>query len=128
MSMKVNITGNIGKQFAELAQRWPGLQYGLLAQIGYEGRRELYESKLRGQVIDLRKYPHDIAGRRTVSYGIAKNRKSVKISAYPLNLYHPREVYGSATAAVRTRIESKMQVYDERVLQRRLDQIMKGTG
>lgn len=123
MSLGIHVTGNVSKMFNELVKRWPSLQYGLMSTIGYEGRRALYENFLRGQVINLRKYPFDKARRRTVSYGIARNKKSVKISAYPLNLFNPQSVYSSASSTVRARIESKMPEYDRRVLQRRIDQI-----
>ena len=123
MSMKVRIVGNVRRVFLEVLKRWPSLNYGILAQIGYEGRRALYENYLQGQVINLRKYPKDIVGRRTVSYGIARNYKAVKISSYPLNLYNPRAVYSAATSTVRGRIEASLPEYDRRVFQKRLDQI-----
>ena len=111
--------------FQRLLKMWPGIKYGILSQIGYEGRRELYETQLRGQIIDLRKYPYDKRGRRTVSYSIGKGMKSVKIAAYPLNLYHPEEVYSSATGVVQSRVERALAGYDERILQQRLEQLDK---
>ena len=79
MGMKVSITGNFNIVFKTMLRRWPAYQYGLMSTIGYEGRRALYEGYLQGQIIDLRKYPYDVKGRRTVSYGISRNRKTVKI-------------------------------------------------
>jgi len=126
MSMKVTVTGNLGRVLFNLARRWPSIQYGIMAEMGYEGRRELYESFLTGQIIFLRKYPYDVRGRRTVSYGIAKNRQSVKISSYPLNLYRPREIYSAARSVVETRIKNSLTEYDQRVLQKRINQMDRG--
>lgn len=123
----VSVTGGTGF-FNELSKRWPSLRYGVLANIGYEGRRALYESFLQGQVISLYKYPRDKAGRRTVMYSIAKNLKSVRITSYPLNLYNPKSVYNSASSVVRDRVESALKGYDEKVLQKRIDALDRRYG
>jgi hypothetical protein len=115
MKIKVD-SGKIGRLLRSLIRRWPGINYGFLSSIGYEGRRALYENFLRGQVIDLKKYPYDIAGKRTVSYGISRNRKSLKISSYPLNLYNPRQVYGAARSVVESRIKSELKNIEEKIL------------
>ena len=123
-SIGIDVTSNLGI-FGAIVDKWPALKYGLMAEIGYQGRQALRDGYLRGQVIDLRKYPHDKRGRRTVTYAIARNRKSVKIASYPLNLYKPREVYASAAGPVTARIEAALRGYDERVLQKRLDDLDK---
>lgn len=119
----ITITNHISPLFLALAKKWPSLQYGIMAEIGYHGRRALYEEFERGQVIDLRAYPYDKRGKRTVSYSAAKNGKSVKVRSYPLNLYKPEDVYNAATGVVLQRVEAALQGYDDRVLQKRLEDL-----
>lgn len=126
MGMKITISGNFGV-FAELLKRWPSLQYSLMSHIGYAGRRALYKNYLQGQVINLQKYRFDDAGHRTVNYAISKNRQSVKISSYPLNLYNPTSVYNSATSTIQSSVNSALSNYDEKILQKRLNKIDRET-
>lgn len=122
-SIGITITDQLSPMFVALAKKWPALQYGIMSEIGYHGRRALYEGFERGQVIDLRAYPYDKRGKRTVSYHVAKNGKSVKVRSYPLNLYNPEDVYNSATGVVLQRVESALKGYDERILQKRIEDI-----
>lgn len=108
--------------FKEISKQFPSIVYGILSEVGYIGRRALYEDFMKGQVIDLMK-ERDSAGKRTVLYSLAKNRKSVKISSYPLNLYDPERVYSAASATVESKISTAMKTYDEKVLQKRIDQM-----
>lgn len=123
-AMGINLSAEL-PILAKLLKMWPALKLGVLHHIGYEGRRELYETQLQGQVIDLRKYPYDKRGKRTVSYSIGRRASSVKIAAYPLNLYKPQQVYSSAAAIVQSRIERSLEGYDERILQGRIDKLDK---
>jgi hypothetical protein len=122
-ALNVNVSGNFAPYFTALLKQWPNLKIGLLHFVGYEGRRELYESYLRGQVIDLRVYPKDSGGKRTVSYSIQKNKKSVKIASYPLNLYNPQSVYAQASTTIEGRIKSALKNYDEKILLDRINKI-----
>ena len=125
---KITITGNLAEPFKLLAKEWGLINYAMMAEIGYEGRRELYESFLRGQVINLQKYPRDRANRRTASYQLKVKEGTLKISSYPLNLYEPEQVYEAAASAVEQRIESALMNFDADVLQKRLDKIERKTS
>lgn len=118
-SINVEVKGNAIAFLARLVKQWPALQYGVMSEIGYQGRRALKENYLEGHVITLTK-DFDVAGRRIVSYSIAKNRKYVTIAAYPLNLYNPQSVYASASSDVKARVDSALRNYDARILDRRI--------
>lgn len=124
-SIKVSVKGNVNPFLARLVKMWPALQYGFMSEMGYQGRRALKENYLEGQVITLTK-DFDVAGRRIVSYSIAKNRKYVAVSAYPLNLFGPQAVYSSASSDVQARVETAMRQYDVRVLEQRIRALDKG--
>ena len=125
-SISVEMGGTLGEVLRDLRQQWPSLQYGLMSEIGYVGRRSLYENFLRGQVINLTAYPFGTDGqKRTVSYKIYNRMKSVKIRSYPLNLFNPRSVYASATPTVEAAIKSSLVEYDRRVLESRIKKLDK---
>lgn len=120
----VTVADSVTPLFISLLKKWPSLRYGILAEIGYLGRVQLRKSALSGNPITLsaEKYPYGKDGRRrTVGYYIAKGGKSVRVSAYPLNLYKPEAVYDSVQGAVQQAVESGLRGYDERVLKQRLE-------
>ena len=126
IGFSVEMGGTLGEVLRDIRKQWPALQYGLMSEIGYTGRRALYENFLRGQVIDLTAYPFGKDGqRRTVSYKIYNRMQSVSIRAYPLNLFKPRSVYANATPTVEFSIKKSLAEYDRRVLQARLKKLDK---
>ena len=59
-----------------------------LGFIGLHGARLLRDEFLRpGKEFDLRAYPKDKDGRRTITYSIGRMASYVRISSYPMNLF-----------------------------------------
>ena len=75
------------KFMAKLRQMFPELRAQTLGYIGSEGKKRLKRRLLSGQEIDLRAYPYDRKGRRTISYSVGRGAKSVKIASFPVNLF-----------------------------------------
>lgn len=122
--IKVTVDGNVSKVFKALLKQWPSLEYDMLSEIGYVGRRSLYENYLRGQVIMLKPGNYGRDGkRRKVAYYLGKRQKNVKIIAYPVNLFDPRNVYASAKPTVEQAIKSSLKDYERRVLAGRIRKI-----
>jgi len=121
LNISVEVGGSLGEVMRNLRKQWPRLQYGMMSEIGYIGRRSLYENYLRGQVINLKAYLYGKDGiRKTVSYAISKKRDSVKIRSYPLNLFDPRNVYANAAPTVQASINNALRDYNNRVLESRI--------
>ena len=75
------------KPIFDLIQIFPELRGRLLALIGKRARTILKERYLSGQEITLRAFPTDRQGRRTIVSDVNKQRSSVKIYSYPVNLF-----------------------------------------
>ena len=111
--------------FTNLIKAFPALKLQLMTEIGYQGRRLLYENFEQGQVIDLRAYPTDRDGKRTASYSVQKKGNAVKISSYPLNLYNPRSVYSAARSQINGKIPEILNAYEKKILQKEIDRLDK---
>jgi len=71
----------------KLVEIFPQVRAQLLGYVGNEGKRNLKIKLLSGQELNLRKYPEDKRGRRTVGYSINRRADMVSISSYPVNLF-----------------------------------------
>lgn len=120
----VSITNNL-KALKELANVYPQALYGVLSQIGFEGRKLMRAGLLSGNPITLRKYPKDKAGKRTINWKILKGIKGVKISSYPLNLYNPRSQYKKFEPTLASKLGSIVSKYDRETFQKIIDQQVK---
>lgn len=110
----------------------------LLVHIGYKGKRLLKESYLSGQYLDLKKYPRDVIGRRTVKYQARPLRSYVTVASYPLNLFEKGRMLRSGRKEPGKRVmrkfkssmNSKMQgivnEYDTRQLQKLIRHVERG--
>ena len=105
-----------------LEQAFPQALYGVMSDVGYEGRRLMRANLLSGNPIMLRKYPKDKAGKRTISYKILRGIKGVRISSYPLNLYKPREQYSKFTPIIAGKLDGIVSRYDRTKLQKLINQ------
>ncbi len=94
-----------------LEKAFPQAMFGVLSQVGHDGRRLMKANLLEGQVIVLKKYPKDKRGRNTISWKILKNFKGVRISSYPLNLYKPRKAYKRFSPVLQSRLDSIVDKY-----------------
>ncbi len=84
--LKADVDFNF-KPLAELAKQFPDFRGGYLGYIGREARITLKEDFLSGQEINLRKYPTDSKGNRTIRADVNKRRTQTKVYAYPANLF-----------------------------------------
>lgn len=71
----------------KLVEMFPQIRAQMLGYVGKEGKDILKTRLLSGQSLDLRKYPYDKRGRRTVGYSINRRADQVSISSYPVNLF-----------------------------------------
>ena len=71
----------------KLVEMFPQVRAQLLGYVGSEGKRNLKTKLLSGQSLNLRAYPEDKRGRRTVGYSINRRADMVSISSYPVNLF-----------------------------------------
>ena len=84
--LKATLDVNL-KPLKELAKQFPDFRGGWLAYMGREARHTLKKDYLSGQEINLRKFPRDSKGRYTITSDVNKRRTSVKVYAYPANLF-----------------------------------------
>lgn len=85
--LKADITYNIDK-YAELLQdAFPDIKLRFLALIGTRIEQRLKSNYLSGQELDLRSFPVDKLGRRTIRNDVNKRRTQVKVYSYPVNLF-----------------------------------------
>jgi len=68
---------------------FPKLQYNTMAYIGQSAKRILKKKLLMGQELNLKGGINatDVLGRRMITKYVARNKQSVKISSYPVNLF-----------------------------------------
>ena len=71
----------------KLVEMFPQIRAQMLGYVGKEGKTNLKTKLLSGQSLNLRKYPEDKRGRRTVGYSINRRADMVSISSYPVNLF-----------------------------------------
>ena len=106
----------------DLKKAYPQAMFGVLSQIGIEGRVLMKAGLLSGNPIELRKHPRDKAGRRTVNYKILNGIKGVRISSYPLNLYEPRKQYRKFSPVIASKIDSIVKSYSKNEFQKIVNQ------
>lgn len=122
----LTIKANLDTGFIKgLTKAFPLATYGVLNQIGHDGRRLMKSNLLEGQVIHLRKYPKDKRGRNTVNWKILPGIKGVKISSYPLNLYEPRRQYRRFSPVLAAKLQQIVSTYDKKQFQKIIDQFAK---
>jgi hypothetical protein len=97
----------------ELKILFPEIRAQALGYVGNEGRKTLKMKFLSGQEIDLRAYPVDKAGRRTITYSVGKDARYVKISSYPVNLFERGR-----------RLKSGSKESGKRIITKKLKQVM----
>jgi len=127
---KMNLIVSHGKQkfsgiILSLKDAFPQVNHGVLSAIGYMGRKQLEFNLLNGQYIKLTKKPFDKKGRRTINYSMLPNLKGVKISAYPLNLHHPKKAYKKLSPIVGGQIDKVIERYDKNIFQKIIDDVDK---
>jgi hypothetical protein len=118
----------MGRIFQEVNARALGF-------IGLEGARLLRTYLRPGGDFNLRAWPKDDAGRRTISYSIGRRAKHVRISSYPMNLFERgrtlrsgaqergrRIVTGPFKAAMEAQLPSLINQFDNRFFQEMVDQ------
>ena len=74
------------KPFLKEFELFTDSKYDFLKSIGGKGRMLLWRNYLQGQYLSYHSL-EDKLGRRTVAYLVAKNRQSVAIKSYPLNIW-----------------------------------------
>ena len=118
-----------------LRDMFPELQAQTLGFVGAESKKILKEKFLSGsgQDINLIKDKKDKKGRRTISYSIGKNAKSVTIASYVLNLFERgrglrgggREAGKKVYPRLKNQIEGQMNKilneFDGKYLQRKIN-------
>ena len=129
---KLTIKSNIGPVLKSLitglAIAYPQLNFGLLSQIGHDGRQLMKANLLEGNPIYLHKYPQDKRGRNTINWKILKGIKGVKISSYPLNLYEPRKQYRKFSPVLEAKLQQIISTYDRTKAQKIINQVDKNSG
>ena len=89
-SLKVELSENQWVFLNHLREMFPEMRARTLGYIGKEGKallKKRFLSGVSGQGINLEQHPHDVLGRRTVSYSVGKKAKHALIASYPLNLF-----------------------------------------
>jgi len=81
----------------EMRKLFPELRARTMGHIGSQSKKILKARFLSGQEINLRAYPRDKKGKRTISYTVGKNAKHVAISSYPMNLFEKGRMLRSGT-------------------------------
>ena len=127
---------DLRRALAELGRIFPEISARALGFVGKQGKELLYNNFLRGQEIDLKKYPFDSKRRRTVAYSIGRGAKAVKISAYPMNLFErgrmlrsgrkepgKRVIKGKFKALMDGNLASILSRFDRQVLQGMADKL-----
>jgi hypothetical protein len=105
-----------------LAKAFPLATYGVLSQIGHDGRRLMKASLLEGQVITLHKYPKDKGGKNTINWKILPGIKGVRITSYPLNLYNPRKQYRRFSPTLGAKLDTIVSDYEKKEFQKIVNQ------
>ena len=122
--------------FRELANQFPQLRARLMGYVGKSGKDRLYNNFLKGQAIDLRVYPEDSKGRRTVNYSVGRNANAVSISSYPMNLFErgrmlrsgrkepgKKVIKGSFKQMMNSQLQGILQDFDRTILQQELNKV-----
>lgn len=109
-----------------------------LGFIGIHGARILRNEYLRpGKAFDLRSFPKDESGRRTISYSIGRRARHVTISSYPMNLFERGRVLRSGAreqgryivtkdfkATMNSRLQGIINLFDNQFFQEMVDKAM----
>lgn len=128
LTIKTNIGPVLKGLISGLLVAYPQLNYGLLSQVGHDGRQLMKANLLEGNPITLHKYPKDKRGRNTVNWKILKGIKGVRISSYPLNLYDPRAQYRKFNPVLAAKLDQIVSAYDRTKAQKIIDQVDKQSG
>ena len=106
-----------------LVEMFPQIRAQMLGYVGKEGKDILKTRLLSGQSLDLRKYPYDKSGRRTVGYSINRRADMVSISSYPVNLFERgRRLRGGKKEPARNIIRGRLKGIMQSDLQRILNE------
>jgi len=70
-----------------LLKKIPELSGRYLSLIGKRARTILKENYLSGQELNLRAFPEDKIGRKTITSDVNKKRDTTRIYSYPVNLF-----------------------------------------
>ena len=107
----------------KLVEMFPQIRAQMLGYVGKEGKDNLKTKLLSGQSLDLRAYPEDKRGRRTVGYTINRRADQVSISSYPVNLFERgRELRGGKKEPARNIIRGRLKGIMQSDLQRILNE------
>ncbi len=107
----------------KLVEIFPQVRAQLLGYVGNEGKTNLKTKLLSGQSLNLRKYPEDKRGRRTVGYSINRRADMVSISSYPVNLFERgRRLRGGKKEPARNIIRGRLKGIMQSDLQRILNE------
>lgn len=105
----------------KLVEMFPQIRAQMLGYVGKEGKDNLKTKLLSGQSLNLRAYPDDKRGRRTVGYSINRRADQVSISSYPVNLFERGRILRGgkkepARNIIRGRLKGIMQSDLQRIL------------
>jgi hypothetical protein len=107
----------------KLVEIFPQVRAQMLGYVGKEGKTNLKTKLLSGQSLNLRKYPEDKRGRRTVGYSINRRADMVSISSYPVNLFERgRRLRGGKKEPARNIIRGRLKGIMQSDLQRILNE------
>ncbi len=73
--------------FNGFVKRFPELKSEILSYIGNQARGDLVDNFLSGQEIQLRAFPFDSARKQTTKSRVMRNRKTIVVTSYPVNLF-----------------------------------------
>jgi len=120
----------------EMRKLFPELRARTMGHIGSQSKKILKQNFLSGQEIDLRAYPTDKKGKRTISYSIGKNAKHVSISSYPMNLFEKgrmlrsgrkepgkKVITGKLKQAIMSNLQNMVNEFDKNVWEKELNKI-----
>jgi len=107
----------------KLVEIFPQVRAQMLGYVGKEGKTNLKTKLLSGQSLNLRKYPEDKRGRRTVGYSINRRADMVSVSSYPVNLFERgRRLRGGKKEPARNIIRGRLKGIMQSDLQRILNE------
>ena len=107
----------------KLVEIFPQVRAQLLGYVGNEGKRNLKTKLLSGQSLNLKAYPEDKRGKRTVGYSINRRADVVSISSYPVNLFERgRRLRGGKKEPARNIIRGRLKGIMQSDLQRILNE------
>ena len=107
----------------KLVEMFPQIRAQMLGYVGKEGKDNLKTKLLSGQSLNLRAYPDDKRGRRTVGYTINRRADQVSISSYPVNLFERgRRLRGGKKEPARNIIRGRLKGIMQSDLQRILNE------